>query len=58
MVWGTSLLVGGGIIPRDDMDRLEQDGFTKLFGPGTNTEEIADFIKAEMAKRWKQGADV
>jgi methylmalonyl-CoA mutase C-terminal domain/subunit len=52
------LLVGGGIIPKDDMDALEGDGFAKLFGPGTKTDDIAEYIQAEMAKRWsKEGAD-
>ncbi|MFT4648040.1 MAG: methylmalonyl-CoA mutase C-terminal domain/subunit [Planctomycetota bacterium] len=46
------LLVGGGIIPEEDMSDLEQDGFTKLFGPGTRTDDIANFIKEEMKKRW------
>jgi methylmalonyl-CoA mutase C-terminal domain/subunit len=46
------LLVGGGIIPEEDMSELEQDGFTKLFGPGTRTDDIANFIKEEMKKRW------
>ncbi len=31
---------------------LEQQGFAKLFGPGTNTEDIANYIKAEMQRRW------
>ena len=52
------LLVAGGIIPQDDMERLESDGFAKLFGPGTHTEEIARFIREEMEKRWaKERAD-
>ena len=56
---GHVLLVGGGIIPQDDMVKLEQEGYAKLFGPGTNTDEIAEFIQAEMAKRWaREGADV
>ncbi len=55
---GHILLVGGGIIPQDDMAHLEQAGFTKLFGPGTNTDEIAEFIQTEMQERWtKEGAD-
>ena len=55
---GDTLLVGGGIIPLDDMRKLEEDGFAKLFGPGTNTEAIADYIEEEMQKRWtKEGAD-
>lgn len=46
------LLTGGGIIPADDAQALEQKGFTRLFGPGTNTEEIAKWIRGEMEKRW------
>lgn len=50
---GQVLLVGGGIIPGDDMKSLESQGFAKLFGPGTNTDEIARYIQAEMERRWK-----
>ncbi len=39
------LLIGGGIIPDDDMQTLNQQGVAKLFPPGTNTTEIADYIK-------------
>ena len=46
------LLVGGGIIPQDDMRTLEGAGYTKLFGPGTNTDDIAEYIQSEMARRW------
>jgi len=56
---GHVLLVGGGIIPQDDVETLEQEGYAKLFGPGTRTDDIADYIKAEMTNRWAQeGADV
>ncbi len=48
---GHVLLVGGGIIPQDDMVALEGQGFAKLFGPGTSTEDIATWIRAEMEKR-------
>lgn len=40
------LVIGGGIIPEDDIERLEQDGIAKLFGPGTPTQEIIDYITA------------
>ena len=50
---GHVLLTGGGIIPSEDVERLESDGFAKLFGPGTKTEEIADWIRAQMEARWK-----
>jgi len=45
------LLTGGGIIPADDVQALEADGYAKLFGPGTHTEEIAAWIRSEMARR-------
>ncbi len=39
------LLTGGGIIPEDDMHQLHKLGVGKLFAPGANTHEIADYIK-------------
>lgn len=38
------LLTGGGIIPEDDMKKLNEMGVGKLFAPGTPTSEIADYI--------------
>ena len=38
------LLTGGGIIPSDDMNKLNELGVGKLFPPGTPTTEIADYI--------------
>ena len=39
------LVTGGGIIPKDDADTLEKLGIGKLFGPGTPTSELIDYIK-------------
>src|SRR5690349_472614 len=39
------LLTGGGIIPEDDMQQLNAIGVGKLFTPGANTSEIAEYIK-------------
>lgn len=39
------LVTGGGIIPADDMKKLNEMGVGKLFSPGTSTTEIADYIK-------------
>lgn len=39
------LVTGGGIIPEEDMVELNKMGVGKLFAPGTNTTEIADYIK-------------
>ena len=40
------LLTGGGIIPDDDMKKLNEDGVGKLFAPGTPTSEIASYISS------------
>ena len=50
---GHVLLTGGGIISKEDMDSLQEQGYARLFGPGTPTDDIALWIKEEMAKRWK-----
>lgn len=39
------LLTGGGIIPEEDMQQLQQQGVGKLFPPATTTSEIASYIK-------------
>jgi methylmalonyl-CoA mutase, C-terminal domain len=38
------LLTGGGIIPEDDMQKLNELGVGRLFAPGTPTAEIATYI--------------
>ncbi len=38
------LLIGGGIIPEDDIQSLEAEGIGKLVGPGATTQEIIDYI--------------
>jgi methylmalonyl-CoA mutase C-terminal domain/subunit len=38
------LLTGGGIIPDEDMQALNQMGVGKLFAPGTPTTDIAQYI--------------
>ena len=38
------LLTGGGIIPDDDMKKLNEQGVGRLFPPGTDTKEIIEYI--------------
>lgn len=38
------LLTGGGIIPKNDMDKLKALGIGNLFSPGTDTKEIVNYI--------------
>jgi len=38
----------GGIIPDEDRPALEKMGVRGIFGPGTSTEEIVEFIRKEV----------
>ena len=39
------LIVGGGIIPEQDIPKLKKAGITGVFGPGTPVDEIVKFIE-------------
>ena len=41
-----TLVTGGGIIPPEDMAALQQQGIGPLFGPGTPTSELIDYIES------------
>ncbi len=45
------LITGGGIIPREDMDALHAMGTGRLFGPGTPTTELIEYIRAWFAEQ-------
>jgi len=45
------LVTGGGIIPREDIEALEKLGVSKLFGPGTPTTAIVDYLKEALSNR-------
>jgi len=39
------LVLVGGIVPDEDVAKLKAAGVTGIFGPGTSTQEIADYIR-------------
>ena len=45
------VLVGGGIIPKEDKLVLEKEGITGNFGPGTSLGTIVKHVKDRVAKR-------
>jgi methylmalonyl-CoA mutase C-terminal domain/subunit len=45
------LVVGGGIIPLEDIPELKKAGVAEIFGPGTSTEVIVDFIKSNIKSK-------
>ena len=44
------LVILGGIIPEDDREYLKTIGVTEIFGPGTATFEIVDYIKSALTE--------
>ncbi len=44
------LVIGGGIIPEEDIPKLKEAGIAEIFGPGTYTDDIVDFIKNNIKK--------
>ena len=45
------LVIGGGIIPEEDIPFLKEKGLTEIFGPGTLIKEIADYIRQNAKPR-------
>ena len=41
----STLLFGGGIIPAEDIKTLQDMGVGRLFGPGTSTRDIVQYLK-------------
>jgi len=48
---GHVLVIGGGIMPEEDIAALEAQGVGKLFGPGTPTTAPIDFVRAYFSGR-------
>jgi methylmalonyl-CoA mutase C-terminal domain/subunit len=48
------LLFGGGIIPREDIEKLKKMGVGMLFTPGTTTTEAIDYVKKAVGERRKE----
>ena len=44
------LVTGGGIIPAEDMAALRQQGIGRLFGPGTPTADLIEYIESWAAE--------
>lgn len=38
-------VIGGGIIPESDAEELVRSGVKRIFGPGTDTREVVQFVK-------------
>jgi len=45
------LVIGGGIIPKEDIPFLKDKGISEIFGPGTSIKEIASYIRENFKPR-------
>ncbi|MCH7745324.1 MAG: cobalamin B12-binding domain-containing protein [Chloroflexi bacterium] len=50
------IVLAGGIIPEDDRKALEEMGIKGVFGPGTKTSDIIDFIREAVSEADKARA--
>lgn len=48
------LITGGGIIPQEDMNALKALGVGDLFGPGTSTQDLINYIRVWFAQHHAQ----
>jgi methylmalonyl-CoA mutase C-terminal domain/subunit len=48
---GDVLVMGGGIIPEEDVSPLKEAGIAAIFGPGTDTSDIIGFIRENVRQR-------
>ena len=44
------LIIGGGIIPDEDIPYLKENGVRAIFGPGSSIKDISDFIKGNVRR--------
>jgi methylmalonyl-CoA mutase C-terminal domain/subunit len=43
---GDIVVFGGGIIPEEDIPPLKEKGVAEIFGPGTTTKQIVEFLES------------
>ena len=48
---GDVIVVAGGIIPEHDRTELQKMGVAAVFGPGTPTAEVGEFVNRAVAER-------
>jgi len=42
------MVIGGGIIPKEDISGLKEKGIKEIFGPGTSVIQIGEYITANV----------
>lgn len=44
------LILGGGVIPEDDIPGLKEAGIEEIFTPGTSTKDIVEYIENHLKR--------
>ena len=44
------VVFGGGIIPKDDIPKLQKAGVERIFTPGASTQEIVDWLRERLGE--------
>ncbi|MFQ5836629.1 MAG: cobalamin B12-binding domain-containing protein [Candidatus Bathyarchaeia archaeon] len=47
---GDVLVIGGGVIPEEDIPPLKEAGIAEIFGPGTRLEKIVKYVKENVRR--------
>lgn len=50
-IYNEVLVIAGGIIPEEDIPNLIKQGISKIFTPGTTTDETIEFIRNNLKRR-------
>lgn len=45
------MVFAGGIVPEEDVAEMKKLGIREIFGPGTNTESIIQYVRDNLPKR-------
>lgn len=44
------LIIGGGVIPEEDIPELKEAGVEAIFTPGTSTTDVVEYIKSHLKR--------
>ncbi len=54
---GDIFVFGGGIIPEDDIPKLQDAGVKAIFRPGTDTSEVIEFVEEACHNKYSDNGD-
>lgn len=49
-VYDETLVIGGGVIPQEDISLLKEQGVQEIFTPGTTTTETIEYIRGNLKR--------